>query len=94
MNSAVDSAARKAVEDHKKALLGEYIRWKLAGLGTVPLDKKAFGKLAKIQPHEQHWTIAIDIRTGQRANALDFHDGLASQLHVRQRCQFSCQQRR
>src|ERR1041384_8076925 len=61
---------------------------------AVELTTLAFDKLAKVQSHEQYWTIAINIRTGQRANALDFHDVLASQFHVRQRCQFSCHQRR
>src|SRR5215216_4268747 len=60
----------------------------------LELTTLAFHKLAKIQPHQQHWTIAINIRTGQWANAFDLHGGFAFQLHMCKRhCQMSCQQR-
>jgi len=48
---------------------------------AVKLTALAFNKLVKIQAHQEHWTITIDIRTVECANAFDLHDGLAFQLH-------------
>ena len=79
------SEATMMVLDSRKGFKESFVE-------SVELTAFAFYKLAKIQPHEQHWMIAINIRTGQRANALDFHGLLASQLHVRQSFQFACQQ--
>src|ERR1043165_1510545 len=55
------------------------------------LTTLAFGKLTEIQTHEQHWMVAIDIRTVECANAFDLHTVLAFQLHLPRHCQFSCQ---
>ena len=57
---------------------------------TVELTALAFDKLAEVQAHQEHWTVAIDIRTVERANAFDFHDLLAFQPLARMRFQFSC----
>ena len=56
---------------------------------AVKLAAFAFDKFAKVQAHQEHWTVTIDIRTVERANAFDFHDLLASQPLARMR-QFSC----
>jgi hypothetical protein len=83
--AARTSQAAMMVLDSRKGFEESFVE-------AVELTALAFDKLAKVQPHEQHRTIAINIRTMQRANALDFHGLLAFQLHARQPCQFSCQQ--
>ena len=60
---------------------------------ALELTTLAFEKVTEIEPHEEHWTVAINIRTIQCANAIDFHSLLAFQLHRRESFQFSCQQR-
>src|SRR5262249_46513825 len=59
---------------------------------AVKTTTLAFEKLAKVQAHQEHWTVTIDIRTVECANAFHFHDGLAFQLHARMQCQFACRE--
>lgn len=81
-----------AEEDLKKTLSIYNVTMHMLSRGDrFDLIKRlAFDKLAKVQAHQEYWTVTIDIRTVERANAFDFHDPLAFQLHTRMHCQFSC----
>ena len=57
---------------------------------AVELTTFAFDQLGKIQAHQEHRTVTIDIRTIECANAFHFHDRLAFQIHARMQCQFAC----